>query len=117
MFKKPYEITLNRVWDKVKISENGSSVLLTVNSDPMRMVAAILQAQKLLQTIDEETTEEKKAEIALFFAEAIFGKDQAKDLMDFYSGDAACVINVCGRYFADRLSGLIDKAQRKAGLK
>ena len=119
MFKRfnRHEITLNRVHDSIRIREGDESLTLRVESDPLRMVAGIMQAQKMLQAIDENSTEEQKQNAARYFAEVIFGKAQADKLLAFYLFDAACVINVCGRYFAERLSKKIDKAQRRAGIK
>ena len=52
---------------------------------------------------------------AEFFAAVIFGKEQAEMLMAFYNDDAACVINVCGQYFRERLANKINKMQKKLG--
>ena len=109
-----YKLSLNRVHDKVRINEGDEHLLLKVDADPVRMVAGILQAQKILQAIDDNSTEEQRHDAAEFFCGCIFGKEQTAQIFDFYHDDTGCVINVCGRYFAERLSKLIDKAQRKA---
>ena len=115
MFKRRYEMTLNRVQDTVAINENGERLTLTVNADPMRLVAGLNGAQKKLTEVvnGENPPEEEVKEAAEYFAAVIFGKEQAEKLMDFYAGDAACVINICGTYFRERLGKLISKAQKR----
>ena len=112
MFRKN-TVTLGRVYDSIKITEGGATLNLHVNSDPSRIVVGLAQAQKRLVTINEETTDQERDEIARFFASVIFGDEQAQKLFDFYYGEAACVIAVCGQYFSKRLSKLISKAQKK----
>ena len=113
-FKKGYTVSLNRVHDLVKVREGGDSLRLTVDDDPMRMVAGLNEAQKILKTINNETSDKDKLTAAKYFAEVIFGEEQAGKLLDFYRGDALCIINLCGTYFKDRLGDLITKAQKKA---
>ena len=108
-----YKLSLNRVHDRVRITEGGERIDLRVDADPMRMVAGLNEAQRRLKTITDESTTEEKNEIAVYFAGVIFGTEQAPQLMEFYRNDAACVINVCGRYFSARLAKLIEKAQRR----
>ena len=109
-----YTMSLNRVHDRVRIVEGDEKLELRVDADPMRMVAGLSEAQRRLRELTEESDEAAQKETALYFARAIFGDGQAGALWDFYHGDAACVISVCGRYFTDRLAKLIDKAQRRA---
>ena len=106
-------LTLGRVYDTVKITEGGETLKLHVNSDPSRIVVGLAQAQKRLVTINEETPDDEREEIALFFATVIFGEEQARKLLDFYYGESACVVAVCGQYFSKRLSKLITKAQKR----
>ena len=113
-FKPGYEITLNRVHDTVKISENGEYLTLTVNADPMRLVAGLNNAQKKLTELTEGEPEQAAVkEAAEYFAAVIFGPEQAEKLLAFYADDAACIINVCGTYFRERLAEKITKAQKK----
>ena len=113
--KRGYEVTLNRVHDTVKIKENDDYIILTVNADPMRLVAGLNNAQKKLTEVVNQTDPEDDAirEAAAYFAGTIFGKEQAEKLMDFYAGDAGCVINVCGTYFRERLGDKITKIQKR----
>ena len=113
LFRRGYDLSLNRVHDIIRIREGGDSLRLIVDGDPMRMVAGLNEAQKILKTINSDTKEEDKLKAAEYFAEVIFGKDQAGKLVEFYRNDAVCVINVCGTYFRDRLGNLITKAQKK----
>lgn len=112
MFKRN-EITLNRVYDTVSVREGGNKLTLHVNADANRLVVGLSQAQKRLQTITEETTDEERKNIALYFSNVIFGEEQTQALFDYYYGDASCVISVCGKYFANRLGKLITKAQKR----
>lgn len=114
MFGK-YTLSLGRVYDRIVIREGKEKLELHVDADPNRMVAGLDQAQRQLKTITEETTDEEQRKIALYFAGVIFGAEQANKLMEYYHGDGACVVSVCGKYFADRLGKIIIKAQKKAG--
>ena len=110
---KGYKISLNRVHDTVTIKEGGDSLTLYVDADPMRMVAGISQAQRIMQALNEESTEDQQRDAALYFAGVIFGKEQAEQLFSFYHKDSGCLFNVCGKYFSARLSKMIAKAQKK----
>ena len=112
MFRKN-TLTLGRVYDTIKIREGGETLTLHVNSDPSRIVVGLAQAQKQLVTITEETSDEEREKIAMFFAGVIFGDEQARKLLDFYYGESSCVVAVCGQYFSKRLSKLISKAQKR----
>lgn len=112
MFRKN-TLTLDRVYDTIRITEGGETLTLHVNSDPSRIVVGLAQAQKRLVTITEETPDEEREEIARFFSGVIFGEEQTQKLFDFYYGESSCVVAVCGQYFAKRLSKLISKAQKK----
>ena len=107
------EMSLGRVHGTLVITEGFDKLTLKVNEDPMRLTAGLVQVQRLLKTWTEKTTEKQKKDIALTYATVIFGTEQAKKLLDFYHGDAACVINVCAQYFARTLSRLINKAQKR----
>ena len=109
-----YSLSLNRVHDTVRIREGRESLRLVVDGDPMRMVAGLNQAQKMLVLINDETSDEDKRKTAEYFATVIFGKEQVAQLMSFYRDDALCVVNVCGTYFRDRLNKLITKAQKRS---
>lgn len=114
MFGRRYTLSLNRVHDSIRIKEGNDTLDLTVDADPMRMVAALNKAQKILKGINDDSNEEDIKSAALMFASAIFGDVQAHQIMEFYHDDAGCVINLCGRYFADRLSGIITKVQKRS---
>ena len=113
LFKKSYEMTLNRVHDSVVIREGDESLKLTVNGDAMRIVAGLNKAQQKLKELTEDATDEQVKEAAEYFSAVIFGKEQAAKIMAFYADDPACVISVCGQYFKDRLAGKITKIQKK----
>ena len=112
------EISLNRVHHTVIINENGEKLKLVVNADPMRLVAGINKASDKLKDLlkdGEEPTSEEMKEAAEFFAAVMFGKEQTEKLFEFYAGDAACVVNICGQIFKEQLTDKITKAQKKMG--
>lgn len=110
-----FHITLKRVHDTVKVTEGGESLILRVDGDPIQMTVGLNRAQKELQALNEidDKTMEEVLPVACTFAGVIFGKEQAGKLAEFYNGDAACVINVCGQYLTKRLAKLIVRAQKR----
>ena len=108
-----YKLSLNRVRDKLRVVEGGESLLLTVDGNAAEMVVGLTRAQAFLKTLTNESTDDEKLQAARLFAEPVFGKAQAAQLLAFYNNDAVCVIDICGRYFAGRLNKLIAKAQKK----
>ena len=111
------EISLNRIHHTVTINENGEKMKLTISADPMRLVAGLSKAQKkLTDTVNsEDPTDESIKDAAEYFAAVLFGKEQTDKLFEFYAGDSACVINICGQVFKDQLAAKITKAQKKMG--
>lgn len=109
-----YRITLNRVHDGITVAESGDELKLNVDSDPGRIVAGLGFAQQQLQALTPDSTDDERKHAALAFASAIFGTEQAQQLLDFYHGEAACVISICGKYFNERLVRKIEKAQKRA---
>lgn len=118
LFRKGYQLTLNRVHDTITIKEQGDEIRLVVNADPMRIVAGLNNAQKKLTALAEnkDATADETMDAAKFFASVIFGAEQAEKLVAFYGDDAGCVITACGQYFRQRLAGIIAKAQKKTKL-
>lgn len=114
LFRRGYEMTLNRVHDNVTIREGDEKLMLTVNGDAMRIVAGLNKAQQKMKALTEETPDDEVKDVAEYFAAVIFGKEQAEKLMAFYADDPACVISVCGQYFKERLAGKIAEIQKKA---
>lgn len=114
-FRRGYEITLNKIHDTVKVTENGESLVLTVCADPMRIVSGLSRAQEKMQKLSEQDEPDVKElhESAEYFAAVIFGVEQAEKLFSFYGNDPACVINVCGQYFRERLQNKITAAQKR----
>lgn len=113
LFRRVYEMTLNRVHDTVTVREGDEKITLTVNGDAVRMVAGLNKAQARMKGVTEETPDDEVKAVAEYFAAVIFGKEQAAKLMEFYAEDPGCVITVCGRYFNERLAGIITKAQKR----
>ena len=108
-----YAITLNRVRDKIGVTESGRRLTLSVCEESTRLVARLTKAQQALSDLAKNPNADPM-NAANLFAEAIFGADQAKALIDFYNDDAAAVIEICGKYFSERLSKLITNAQKKS---
>ena len=117
MFFKPYTISLNRVHDRIMIREGGEKLVLTIDADPMRMAAEIMAARRLLDDLTETSTDEELNAAADAFSVAMFGREQADRVREFYRGDGKCILNVCARYFHDRLAAKITAAQKKVGRK
>jgi hypothetical protein len=116
MFRRK-ELTLNRVRDHITIREGDDTLNLTVDSNANMLIRGVRTAQKTLQRLQEENNEELKETAAKQLSEAIFGKEQAGQLLDFYNGNFECVITICGMYFGDPKNGLgkkITKAQKKS---
>ena len=113
LFRRGYEMTLNRVHDTVTIREGEEKITLTVNGDAMRMVAGLNKAQAKLTAMTDDTPDEEVNGVAEYFAAVIFGKTQAAQLMAFYADDPGCVISVCGQYFKNRLAGKISAMQKR----
>lgn len=113
LFRKGYEVSLNRVHDTVVIREDTETLRLTVNGDAQRMVAGLTKAQKKMKELSDDTEDGKVLEVAEYFAAVIFGKEQADKLIEFYANDPGCVISVCGQYFKERLAGKIAAVQKK----
>lgn len=112
-----YKLSLNRVHDNIQITEGDDKLKLHVDADPMRIVAGLAQAQKKMQAITKDTPEEEQVSAARYFAQVIFGEEQARQLMEFYHDDAGCVISICGKYFEERLRKKITAAQKRAATK
>ncbi len=113
LFRRGYEMTLNRVHDKVTIREDDEKLVLTVNGDAQHMVVGLVKAQAKMKDLTEETPDDVVKDVAEYFAAVIFGKEQAAQLMAFYGDDAGCVINVCAKYFKERLAGKISDVQKR----
>lgn len=116
LFRRGYEMTLNRVHDTVTFREGDEKLTLTVNGDAMRMVAGLNKAQAKMQGINDNSSEAYVREAAEYFATVVFGKEQAAELMKFYADDPGCVITVCGQYFKVRLANKIAAVQKKLKL-
>lgn len=113
LFRRGYEMTLNRVHDTVTIREGDEKITLTVNGDAMHMVAGLNKAQAKMKDLSEDSPDDVVKEVSEYFAAVIFGKEQAAQLMAFYADDPGCVISVCGQYFKDRLAGKIANVQKR----
>jgi len=113
LFKRNYEMTLNRVHDNITIKEGDETLKLTVNGDGMRIVAGLNKAREKLNALTDDAPDDEVKEAALYFAAVIFGKEQAEKIMEFYADDPGCVITLCGQYFKDRLAGKIAAVQKK----
>ncbi len=111
--RKRYTMTLNRVHDEIVIKEGESKLRLVVDGDATHIVAGLQRAQTMLKSLNDESKPEDLDAAARAFAVAVFGEKQADKVLEFYSGDPACIINISGRYFRDRLGKKIAKVQKR----
>lgn len=107
------EMSLGRVHGSLVIKEGFDKLTLYVDADAMRLTAALMQENERLRRYGEKATAKQQKELALDFAATMFGREQAQKLLDFYHGNAACVISVCAQYFSGTLTKLIAKAQKR----
>ena len=116
MFHRKHTISLNRVRDRITIAEGGDELELYVDSEPGRIIAALAVANKTINALvqSKASDPDERMKAALDFASAIFGIKQAQKLLDFYHGDPTCLLSICSKYFNERLSKMIEKAQKKA---
>jgi hypothetical protein len=112
-FLKRNEFSLNLVHDTVTFRESDEKLTLRVCDDATRIGAGLLHVRRKMQGMDENAPEEEQQAIALEMAAVFFGEEQAKKLMEFYRNDATGVLNLCLRYFRQRLTKKIIKAQKK----
>ena len=111
---KPFTIKLRRVHDHVNITNGETTISLTVDATPEKLVTGLLAARRKMQGITQASEMEAILEAAKATATAIFGAEQAQKLMDYYPEDtAASVIDVCEQYFSGRLQKLIEREQKK----
>lgn len=114
MFQRQYVITLHRVRDNPTFTNGEKRLTLNVDGDPHGMAAALLVSRNVLKQITEESPENDIQAAALIHAAAMFGKEQAEQLIDF-CGHPINAINICNKYFSNRLVMLIDKELRAKG--
>lgn len=108
-FRRGYTVTTDRVRDKIRVRENGETLVLTVDEEAGSLVNGLNRVQKKLAGADTSTVNET----AKMFAGVIFGQEQAAKLLDFYGGNPYSVIEVCGKYFSERLGTMITEKQKK----
>lgn len=112
MFFKKNEINPYPVSDTVRFRNLDKTITLTVRSGATKLVLGIRKAQEQFAKVNDENESEVR-EAAVQFAETIFGKEQAEQLMQFYENDYMAVITACSLYFSNRLGKMITKAQKK----
>jgi hypothetical protein len=110
---KPFTIKLRRVHDKVAITNGETTLTLTVDATPEKLVSGLLAARRKMQALGPESTTEEMLDAARDVAAAIFGAEQARKLLEYYHDDPGCVVTVCAKYFTDRLRDKITRAQKK----
>ena len=110
MFKK--EINPYSVSDKVTFRNVDKTITLYVRSGAAAIVVNLKHAQDKLKELNDESDECQRVNAARYFAQAIFGEEQANKLVDFY-GEPLAVVAAVGMYFDKRLKYKITKAQKK----
>lgn len=103
----PYNVT-----DKVTFRNVDKTLVLYVRSSATALFVGLKQAQEKLRELTDESDECQRVNAARFFAEKVFGAEQADKLIDFYN-DPLAVISVIGIYFEERLAKKITQAQKK----
>lgn len=113
MFFRKHEIDPFSVADKVTFRNVDNTIEMKVRADASLIVVNLTKARKRIEVLNDNSSDEDKRSAAMAFAGAIFGMEQAEKLLEFYGCDALAVIVACGKYFSDRLSKKITKAQKK----
>lgn len=106
------EINPYSVSDKVTFRNVDKTLTLYVRSNASPIVVGLKNARERLKGLTDETPADERTAATLAFAGAIFGADQARQLLDFY-GEPLTVLDVCGQYFKERLGKKITKAQKR----
>ena len=112
IFHRDTEINPFPVSDTVRFRNVDKTLTLQVKSSASAIVVAIRKTQETLGKMTDDTPEQERKDAAVKFAEAIFGHEQAVQLMDFYNNEPLTVISACGMYFSKRLGKIITKAQK-----
>ena len=112
------ELSLNRIRDSVVVREGNETLKLYVDCDATTIVQKLLNAKREIDRVSKnaEATDNERTEAAITLASSMFGDEQTKELLNFYHGDAGCVVTICGMYFGNNKHGLskkITKAQKK----
>ena len=110
LFKR--EINPYSVSDKVTFRNVDKTLTLYVRSSAPQLVVGLKQAYERLGELSDKSDECQRVNAARFFAQTVFGEEQANQLVDFY-GDPLAVVAVVGMYFDKRLNKKITKAQKK----
>lgn len=100
------------VIDNIEFYDGTNTLPVNVRADAASLVVNIKKVYDKLSAVNDESTEETKAETARMFAHAIFGQDDGDKLCAFYK-DPLTVISVCGKYFKERLADKITKVQKR----
>lgn len=106
------EINPFQVSDKAVFRNVDKTLVLYVRSDAAPLMVGLKKAQEKLSNVTAGSTAEEQAEAARYFAQAIFGEEQAGQLADFYK-DPITLISACGMYFDRQLKYKIVAAQKK----
>ena len=107
-----HEINPYTVSDKAVFRNVDKTLTLYVRSNATALVVGLKQAQEKLKELTDESDECQRMNAARFFAKAIFGEEQADQLVDFY-GEPLAIIAVVGMYFDKQLKKKITKAQKR----
>lgn len=106
------EINPYSVSDKVTFRNVDKALTMYVRADPSSLVVALRGAMTRLAALTDESADEEWASVALSYATAIFGDEQARQLLDFY-GSPLTVMRACDNYFNEYLGAKITKLQKK----
>ena len=99
--------------DKLRIQDGDAHIDIDICAAPGDIIPGVARAQAMLKGLNADMTRDEIKERALALASAIFGEDQAQKLLDFYGGDATCVMELSIEYFSKRLKKKLTKAQKR----
>ena len=109
-FKK--EINPYSVSDKVTFRNVDKSLTLFVRDNATNLIVNLKKANDKLSELTDDSDECQRVNASRMFAKAVFGEEQANELVDFYN-DPLAVVSAVGQYFDMRLKKLITKAQKR----
>lgn len=112
-----FQITSNRIRDKVAFVEGNERLVLTVDVDPLGIIDEMRGVIADLKALNENSVDDDYMRVAEAMAVKMFGEKQKESLLDFYNHNPKQFFNIVSRYYIERLNGLVIAAQKKMGRK
>lgn len=111
MFGKK-EINPYSISDKVVFRNVDKTLTLYVRENATNLIVNLKRANDKLSELTDNSDEVQRRNASLDFAKAVFGEEQANNLVAFYN-DPLAVVSAVGQYFDARLKKMITKAQKR----